>query len=101
MNVGESVKEEVKGIFSSCSMPPYLNQNLVVIIPKINYLESIGHYKPISLCNTVYKIVTKILVLRLKMVIASLISPRQTAFIRGKKGTENVIIAQELVYSQN
>lgn len=97
MNVGESVKEEVKGIFSSCCMPPYLNQTLVVLIPKINDPESIGHYRHISRCNTVYKIVTKILVLPLKMVIASLVSLVQTTFFGGSKGIDNVTIAQELV----
>ena len=101
MSMGESVKEEVKGIFSSCYMPPYLNQTLVVLIPKRNGPESIGHYRPISLCNTVYKIVTKILVLRLKIVIVSLFSPIQIACIGGRRGTNNVIIAQELVYSLN
>lgn len=101
MSMGESIKEEVKGIFSSCCMPPYLNQTLVVLIPKRNGPKSIGHYRPINPCNTVYKIVTKILVLRLKIVIVSLVSPIQIACIGGKRGTNNIIIAQELVYSLN
>ena len=46
-----------------------------------------------------YKIVTKILVQRLRPLMPSLISPMQAAFLAGRKGTDNVIIAQELIYS--
>ena len=46
-----------------------------------------------------YKIVTKILVQRLRPLLPSLISPMQAAFLAGRRGTDNVIIAQELIYS--
>ena len=42
---------------------------------------------------------TKILVNRLKHLMPTLVSPSQTAFISGRRGTDNVIIAQELVYT--
>ena len=51
-----------------------------------------------SLCNMVYKIVTKILVQRLRPLLPSLISPIQASFLAGKRGPDNVIIAQELIY---
>ena len=46
-----------------------------------------------------YKIVTKILVQRLRPLLPSLISPMQAAFLAGRRSTDNVIIAQELIYS--
>ena len=46
-----------------------------------------------------YKIVTKILVQRLRPLLPSLISPMQATFLAGRRGTDNVIIAQELIYS--
>ena len=45
-----------------------------------------------------YKIVTKILVQRLRPLLPSLISPMQATFLAGRRGTDNVIIAQELIY---
>ena len=73
--VGESVKVEIKNIFLNEKMPEYLNQTLIVLIPKILGPETIGHYRPISLCNTVYKIVSKILVNRFRPLLPDLISP--------------------------
>ena len=63
--VGESVKDEVRNIFLSCEMPTFLNQTLIALISRQKGPETISHFRPISLCNIVYKPVTKILVQRL------------------------------------
>ena len=60
--VGESVKKEVKEVFLSQKAPEYLNQTLIALIPKQIGPESISHFRPITLCSTVYKIVSKIIV---------------------------------------
>ena len=60
-----------------------------------------GNYKPISLCNIVYKIVTKVIVARLRPYLDKLISPLQAAFVPGRKGIDNAIIAQEVIHSIN
>ena len=60
MVVGDSIKKEVKQIFNVNKVPEYLNRTNIVLIPKIAGLEILGNYCPISLCNTVYKIVSKI-----------------------------------------
>jgi hypothetical protein len=64
MIVGPSVKTAVKNIFSTGIMPPDLNQTLIALVPKQQGPETLNHYRPISLCNTVYKIITKLLVLQ-------------------------------------
>ena len=46
-----------------------------------------------------YKIVTKIIVGRLRIYLEKLISPLQTAFVLGRKGVDNAIIVQELIHS--
>jgi hypothetical protein len=56
--VGESVVNEVSHIFSTRKMPEYLNKTLIFLIPKCLGLETLNQFRPISLCNTVYKIVT-------------------------------------------
>ena len=60
-----------------------------------------GNYKPINLCNIVYKIVTKVIVARLRPYLDKLISPLQVAFVPGRKGIDNAIIAQEVIHSIN
>ena len=85
MVVGESVKHEVKQIFRLKRIPPYLNKAIIALIPKQLGPETINHFRPISLCNTIYKIVSKILVLRMKHLMPTLISPTQTAFVSGRR----------------
>ena len=99
--VGDTVREEVKGIFASGRIPDYLNQTIITIIPKCQNPETFNHYYPISLCNTVYKIVTKIIVARLRSLLPGLVSPLQTAFVLGRKGIDNAIIVQEIIHSMS
>ena len=56
--VGKSVIDVIKKIFTERTIPEYLNRTLIALIPKIQSLETLSNYRPISLCNTMYKIVT-------------------------------------------
>ena len=80
-------------------MPHYLNQTLVALIPKRIRPELLGHFRPINLCTTVYKAVTKIIVNKIRPLMPQLISPFQTAFIPGRKGLDNMMITQEILHS--
>ena len=91
--VGESVRIEVKEIFASQKVPKYLNQTLITLVPKQPGPEIVSQYRPIILCNTVYKIISKILVQRLRPLLPSVISPMQATFLEGRRGLDNVIIA--------
>jgi hypothetical protein len=97
--VSESVVKEVQGIFNCGVVPEYLNQTLITLIPKCVGADCLSKFRPIGLCNTIYKVVTKIIVLRLRPLLDKLISPLQTAFVPGRKGIDNMIIVQELVHS--
>ena len=72
---GISVKEEVKQVFLQRKILEYLNSTSVVLIPKIQSPKSIGSYRPISLCNSFYKVITKIIVGRLRPYLDKLIAP--------------------------
>lgn len=99
--MGESVKEEVKNIFYSGRVPNYLNNILITFILKCKSRESLNHYRPIGLCNSVYKVATKIIVGRIRPLLVGLVSPLQTAFNLGRKGVDNAIIFQELIHSMS
>ena len=93
------VKEEIMNVFLCRKIPNYLNGTNIVLIPKVQSLESISSYRPISLCNSVYKIITKIIVGRLRPYLDKLISPCQAAFVPRRKGVDNTIIVQELIHT--
>ncbi|KAF7811880.1 reverse transcriptase [Senna tora] len=96
--VGSSNVNHIQEVFSSLSINEEWNQTMICLIPKIQCPSSIKNFRPISLCTTIYKIVSKILVKRLKPIISSAISFNQGAFNPGRKPTDNVVIAQDLVF---
>ena len=96
--VGRFVMEEVKKVFLLKKVPKFLNSTLISLIPKIPSPKTLSNYRPISLCNMVYKIVLKVIVARLRPLLDQVISPLQTAFILGRKGTDNAILVQELIH---
>ena len=89
----------MKHIFANQKIPDYLNQTLIALIPKQLGPETVSQYRPLSLCNIVYKIISKILVQRIRPLLLRLISQMQVAFLEGRRGAYNVIIAQEPIYS--
>ena len=97
--MGSLVFEEVKEIFRCGSMPDHLNETLITLIPKCPGAATLGSFRPISLCNTIYKVVTKMIVIRLRPLLPNLISPLQTAFVPERMGVDNMIIAQELIHT--
>ena len=82
-------------------MLEYLNRTLITLIPKCNTPESLSNYCQISLCDTIYKIVTKVIVARIHSMLSNLVSPYQTTFVLGRKGVNNAIIVQELVHTMS
>ena len=99
--IKESMRNEVTYIFEECRIPYYLNRTNIVLIPKIAGPKSLGNYHPISLCNTVYKIVTKIIVARLRPHLDKLVCPLQSAFVPGRRSVDNAIVVQELIHTIN
>ena len=73
------VGEVVCKAFQSGTIPAYLNQTLLVMIPKCQGLECLGNYRPISFCNTIYKLI----VFKIRPFLDQVISLLQLAFVSG------------------
>ena len=90
--MGRLVSEEVLAVFREKKILEYLNRTNIVLISKTQGPKSIVSYRPISLCNLVYKVVSKILVGRIRQLLEQLISPCQAAFVPGQRGVDNAIV---------
>ena len=73
--VKEDVTRAVQAFFHSSSLFKPLNHSYIVLIPKKPFPNEVSHFRPISLCNVIYKVVSKVMVNRLKPIIDSLITP--------------------------
>lgn len=89
--------EMVFVVFTRSCVLRTINSTQIVLIPKRENASTMTDFKPISLCNTVYKVVSKIIVNCLQPVMEELISPNQNAFIKGRLISDNIFLASELM----
>ena len=68
-----------------------------MLIPKINNPEKVTDYKPISLCNVAYKIASKMVANRMKVVLQDIINENQSEFVAERLIIDNVLVAHELM----
>ena len=96
--VGSKVQEEVLGVLNGGSMPDKWNETTIVLIPNVKNPELLTECRPISLCNVLYKLISKVLANRLKAILPEIISPTQSAFVPGRMITDNVMLAYEITH---
>lgn len=96
--VGDDLWNMVRNAISRGYSEESMAEILMVLIPKIDHPRSLKKFRPISLCNVAYKVITKVLVQRIRPFLYELIGPLQSSFIPGRSTNDNVILAQEVIH---
>jgi hypothetical protein len=80
-------------------IPLSLNSTFIALIPKKDNPDTLDDFRPISLCNCIYKIVSKVIARRVKRILSDKISSEQFRFLEGRQIHEAIGVAQEALHS--
>jgi hypothetical protein len=89
----------VRDVWRNPSHIVSVNQTGICLIHKVPQPEFVNQFRPISLCNTIYKVVSKVIVERLKELVPIIVSLFQTGFVPRRNIHENIVVAQEMTHS--
>ena len=78
---------------------PSLNSTFITPVPKENQAATPDKFRPIALCNVIYKFISKVITNRLKLLLPLLISPEQTGYVEGRQILEGIILTHEVIHS--
>jgi hypothetical protein len=97
--LGDDLIKEVLNAVNNILVPEGWNSTTIVVIPKIDNPKKVALFRPINLCNVVYKMISKMLANRLKVYLPEIISEHQSAFVPGQLITDNILLAYESIHA--
>ena len=78
---------------------PSLNSTFLSLIPKKDKPSTFANFRPISLCNLLYKLIAKVIAVRLKPFLDTHISKEQYGFLKNRQIIDPIGIVQESLHS--
>ena len=76
---------------------PGIKSTFLTLIPKSNKSEDEQGFRPIALCNVIYKIISKVIANRLKPILLGLKSEEKSGYVEGRQILDNILLAQEMI----
>ena len=92
------VSQAVLSSLNSSSLLKSVNHTFITLISKVKNPKRVTEFMPISLCNVIYKIISKVIANCLKPLLNSIISETQGAFTADRLITNNILIAFESLH---
>ena len=96
--IGGDVAKVVLTWLNSGIICPSFNHTYITLIPKVKCPKRVTEFRPIALCNIMYKLVSKVLANRLKKLLPDVIFGSQSAFLSDKAISDNILVAFESLH---
>ncbi|XP_021985819.1 uncharacterized protein LOC110882016 [Helianthus annuus] len=97
--VGDDVSRAIIDFFDTGNLLRELNHTLIVLVPKVPSPSTVTDFRPIACCNVLYKCISKIVADRVKGALNDIVSINQSAFVPGRKISDNILLTQELMHN--
>jgi hypothetical protein len=97
--VGEDLLQMVEDTRIKGKIAGSINSTFLVLILKDNSPISFNDYRPISLCNLIYKIISKVISNRIKPFLGRSLSAEQLGFLKGRRIQDAIGAAHECIHS--
>lgn len=78
-----------------------INYTDIFLIPKATSPQTVNQFRHIAMCNSIYKLFSKIIINRLKPTMDTLITPNQANLIPKRNIRENIVVAQDILHNMN
>jgi hypothetical protein len=98
--VGEDLLEMVEESRLKGFIVGSLNSTFLALIPKANKPTTFGDFRPISLCNLCYKLISKIIANRIKPILSRSLSAEQLGFLKGRQIQDVIGTTHECLHSK-
>ena len=96
-SIGDNVSSVVLSCLNLGTIPTSLNHTFITLIPKLKNSERVSNFRPISLCYILYKLISKVLVNRMKSLLPYVVLESQSAFQSDKAISNNILVAFEML----
>ncbi|GJU54914.1 hypothetical protein Tco_1228628 [Tanacetum coccineum] len=96
---GGAIVIAIRNFFVNGRLLKEINHKFIALIPKVPTPLKVNDFRPISCCNVLYKCISKILTNRIINGIKEVVSDNQSAFVPGRRISDNILITQELMHN--